>query len=122
MIKMKYKFNPESFNYEKVNKFIELKDIYSENTYIKVIEYSESAYWYSFCYKMPADDRWCFGSSLYTKEQKNQSTQIEYCGLITNDSYATELIKHIIAAVKNESVEKEGKERLYRNINDKRFG
>ena len=123
----KYKFNPEQYGFEPVDKFPELSYQYPMNTglwFIKISEYSDYGglvYWYHAIFTgvgINPDDRIkimnCSHDSrkpLDHEEQNSPST--EFCGLISTHKFAVQLLKHLLGTTKNESVKNEGKERLF---------
>ena len=127
---MEYKFNPENYGYEHVSKYPELKYLFGEcNAYIKVVcvggnEFKPEGrlvYWYSACYSIGCqpDDRWEIKSNSYDscKPDEFSPSRVNYSGLISTDSFAKQLLKHLFGTTKNSSVKTDGKERFESRIN-----
>jgi len=133
----KYKFNPEEHGFENISKFPELMPWFGnhENTFIKVVavggkEFDNKVYWfkaYSPTTTLTGDDRITFYSGSWDARKQdpyneNSYPKVEYRGLVSNDIFAKELLYHLLGTTRNESVQKEGFERLNTNLNDVRFG
>lgn len=126
---MNYEFNPENFGFEHISNFPELQQFFGNTTYVKVTSiggksFGRVVYWYSFCYNigMTGDQRWKIGSSVYDISEASEfNSHAEYQGLISTDQFAFELLCNIMGTLKNESVNKEGKERVKQNINGNRL-
>lgn len=122
-----YKFNPEQFGFEPIDKFPELSYQYPLGTgkwFIKISEYSDYGglvYWYHVIFITANRDariKILSGSHDSRKPSKydcQNASRINYHGLISTHKFAVQLLKHILGTTRNESVEKEGKTRLFDN-------
>ncbi len=130
-----YKFNPEDYGFEPIEKFPELSKAkwYGSNTFIKVVEnggkeFGRKVFWYKACKlnnSIDSDDRVSFYShsfdvskSLDKNFDLGSAPRITYNGLVSSHNFAVLLLKNLLGTTRNESVETDGKERLERNINE----
>lgn len=133
-----YKFNPLDHGYESATKFPELEYQFPilDNWFIKVVCYANHqglVYWYSaisLSVGMAGDDRVKIISGSYDTRKPNLyevqgRTTVSYCGLISSDKFAKELLIHIFGTTKNDSVLTDGLERYEQDNNStmrKEFG
>ncbi len=129
----KYKFDPLKHGYEPISKYPELSyhfPIIDDIWFIKPIcygNYGGLVYWYSaitLSVGPAGDDRVKILSGSHDTRRSAISeiqgkTSIDFCGLISSDEFAKELLLHLFGTTKNESVYKEGLERYEKNVGDK---
>ncbi len=127
---MEYEFNPEDYGYQHVSNFPELKELFGNTTYVKITcvggkEFDRLVYWYTACYScgFREDQNWKIMSGSHDSAQPEKySYSTCYVGLISTDDFANQLLMHIFGTTKNDSVIKEGKERLESRIKLEEYG
>lgn len=136
-MKDKFKFNPENFGFEPIEKFPELwkADYYGSNTFIKIIEnggkeFGRKVFWYIACSLNTQifldNDRIRFYEHSFDVNKTitenfdgfGSKPRITYFSLIDSEEYAIQLLRNLFGTLKNDSAQTIGKERLERNIND----
>lgn len=131
----KYKFNPLDHGYEPISKFPELAyrfPMKDDIWFVKVVcygNYDGIVYWYSaisLSVGLSQDDRIKILASVHDfrrdatyNAQGRMRDNVVYCGLITSDEYARQLLVHLFGTLYNESVETDGIERYSQNLNEK---
>ena len=129
MMNKNYEFNPIQYGYEPIENYPELSYLFplDGNWYIKVLVYSDMAgeglvYWYSALFLNQGwDERikilsGCHDTRIESSfEKQNRPTQ-DYLGLISNDTFAKQLLSHLFGTLENSSVATIGKKRLQQNI------
>lgn len=127
-----YVFDPLKHGFEPITKYPELAFNYAliEGYYVKIVCYDnfgDLVYWYktiSTLIGFDGDDRIKISSGVYDfrkpskfGEQSNPTT--EYLGLISNDEFAQNLLKHLLGTTKNESLNTDSESRYNENIGPK---
>lgn len=135
-----FKFNPVDYGFQPISEFPEIDKTGwfgdHQNVYCKIIclagnefegikEGDRLVYWFK-AIKMPntrhsISDKIKIYSSSYDSSREEVFTEfsyptIEYSGLITTDSFASELLKHLMGTLDNKSVLKQGTERFNERI------
>ncbi len=121
-----YVFIPETYGYEEVGVFPYQIEEYFGSGYLKVVVSSPDDhpvnFWFSHCSKYPGDDRWKFSSGVFSPGKPREIFELGckphtvYSGTITSESFARELLTHLMGSAFNRSISC-GTERLDRNIN-----
>jgi hypothetical protein len=125
-----YRFNPEKYGYEKVEKFPELVDFLPRESFVKVIAiggsgFDRSVYWFSYCSQnvgLGHDERWEIRGSSYDDGRKyisQSGNHRDYMGLIGSEDFAKLLLINIFGTGKKSP--NIGQDRLGQNINDMRL-
>jgi hypothetical protein len=116
---MKYVLNPEDYNFNSSALYPELDNFFGPNAFVKTIASDEKRghYWYK---AIKINDslgeiRYEIYGGVFTKgiiitEIKWPKT--EYFGLITNQTFAEDLLKHLMGTLRADSVETIGRDRL----------
>jgi hypothetical protein len=113
-----YTFNPLEHGFEPIQNFPELAFNYPmiDGYFVKVIcygNYGGLVYWYkvlSTLIGFVGDDRISISSGVYrfrnpSEYGKQDNPSVEYLGLISNDVFAENLLKHLLGTTKNASLE-----------------
>lgn len=116
-----YKFNPLEHGFESISNYPELLKYFNADNFVKVVAYGDYGglvYWYMVCNPFTHDDRIEFLGGAYDTREKasNSSGKREYCGLISNDEFARQLLMHLLGTTQTKSVDKEGVERYFQNL------
>ena len=108
-----YVFIPETYGYEEVGVFPYQLDEYFGSGYLKVIVSSPDInpvnFWFSHCSKYPGDDRWEFSDGVFSPGKPREIFELGckphkvYSGLITSESFARELLCHLLGSAFNRS-------------------
>lgn len=128
-----YRFNPEAYGFVKKEEIAELVGVFGSTTFVKIVAGDrKEAFWYiairpldigedgvqihdyryqiysgSYSYKAVWEDE----KEHYTTTASSMKTI--YLGLISTPAFAEELLKHLLGTLHNESVETDGKKRLF---------
>ena len=112
-----YVFDPLKHGFEPISNYPELGFNYPmiDGYFVKVVCYDnfgDLVYWYKIIYTLigfDGDDRISISSGDYDFRKPNEygkqsNPSIEYLGLISNDAFAENLLKHLLGTTKNESL------------------
>ena len=124
-----YVFDPLKHGFEPITNFPELGFNYPmiNGYYVKVVcyaNYGGLVYWYkvlSTLIGMKHDDRIEIESGSYdfrkTSEYgKQNNPKTQYLGLVSNDEFAENLLKHLLGTTKNESLNTDSTTRYNENV------
>ena len=119
---MKYELNPEDFNFHPSSLYPELGDFFGPNTYVKAIAGGDKLphYWYVAIKfnnsSVFPDDRVKIYSGSFTKGkviEQNAWPKLDYLGLISSNSFAIDLLSHLLGTLTIDSVHTTGRERVF---------
>ena len=127
-----YHFNPLKHGFEPITNYPELEFNFPmiEGYYVKIVCYSthkELVYWYKVIsnhVRLKPDDRVEIISGSYNFSKpcefgKQNTPRVEYLGLVTNDEFAKNLIKHLLGTTSNESIYTDSVSRYNENLGQK---
>ena len=116
---MTYRFNPENYGFVHVSKVKELDGILGSTTYVKYIAGERNnVMWYIAIRPMAmrGDDRYEIYSGAFDFRRPEDGDNIRvrtvYLGLISNEAFAEDLLRHLLGTTTNDSVNTIGQERL----------
>lgn len=124
-----YVFDPLEHGFEPITKYPELEFNYPmiDGYFVKIVSYSnygDLVYWYKVISTLTGckpDDRIEIKSGSYdfrkpSEYGKQSNPRTEYLGLISNDSFAESLLKHLLGTTRNESLNTDSITRYNENL------
>lgn len=116
-IRTSYVFDPLKHGFEPITKFPELAFNYPmiDGYYVKIVAYSnygDLVYWYkvlSTHVGLDSDDRLEIRYGVYdfrkpSEYDKQDKPRTQYLGLISNDEFGENLLKHLLGTTRNDSL------------------
>lgn len=124
-----YTFDPLKHGFEPITNYPELGFNYPmiDGYYVKVVcysDYGDLVYWYkvlSTLIGLKPDDRIEIKSGVYdfrkpSEYGKQDNPRTEYLGLVSNDEFAKNLLKHLLGTTRNESLKTDSITRYNENV------
>ena len=123
---MAYKFDPTKHGFEPFEKFPELESVIPQRKgkyFVKIISYDNYGglvYVYNIANLFERDDRVQIVSGTFdTRYETHKALRSNYCGLITSDKFAKELLENLFGGTSNEYFETVGPIRYHENLGKK---